>query len=247
MAMKLVFAGGECPPVVLEQRAYSLGSELAADLVLPGDDVAPMHCELRVGSHGVQLRIPPGRLVEVNERPVDGVIALRPGDALAVGGVRMRLVAVEAPSAPGRRGDDLDATMVRPVVPKLVLRGLSGELFGRTFPLNGGITIGRASEADVRVELDGISRMHARLTAAGEELIVEDLGSANGTWLNGRRVTRAQAGHGDELRFDTQRFQVLSPGRPLQASPRLERGGLRNPWVLAAVALAVALLGWWLV
>ena len=102
-------------------------------------------------------------------------------------------------------------------------------------------------EADVRVELDGISRMHARLTAAGEELIVEDLGSANGTWLNGRRVTRAQAGHGDELRFDTQRFQVLSPGRPLQASPRRERGGLRNPWVIAAVALGVALLGWWLV
>ena len=247
MGMKLVFAGGDRPPMVLEQRAYSIGSELAADLVVPGDDVAPMHCELRVGSHGVQLRIPPGRRVEVNDRQVDGVIALRPGDALAVGGVRMRLLAVEAQSAPQRRGEDMDATIVRPVVPKLVLRGLSGDLFGRTFPLHGGITVGRASEADLRVELEGISRMHARLTAAGDELIVEDLGSANGTWLNGTRVTHAQAGHGDELRFDTQRFQVLSPGRPLQVAPRLERGGLRSPWVLAAVALAIALLGWWLV
>ena len=76
---------------------------------------------------------------------------------------------------------------------------------------------------------------------------MEDLGSANGTWLNGRRVTRAQAVHGDELRFDTQRFQLLVPGEPLPRAASASGDGMGRgrawKWALAGVAV-VALLVW---
>jgi DNA-binding NtrC family response regulator len=54
-------------------------------------------------------------------------------------------------------------------------------------PLRGEVVIGRASEADVRVEEARASRRHARLIL-GDDLRVEDLGSANGTRVRGRRL-----------------------------------------------------------
>ena len=45
-----------------------------------------------------------------------------------------------------------------------------------------------------------VSRLHCRLTAAADTLEVEDLSSTNGTYVNDKRITRAQIGSGDRLR-----------------------------------------------
>jgi len=245
MMMKLVFPAGDRPQMLLDQGVYRIGSAADADVALAADGIEPLHCELQVGAQGVQMRVPNGIRVLVNERPVDGLIALRADDTLGLAATRIRLLDAAAESlraAPAGRqaeGDDINATMVRPVVPKFALRGLSGELFGRSVALHASLTVGRADDAGLRIPLDSISRLHARLTPAGDGVLVEDLGSANGTWLNGKRVTRAQAVHGDELRFDTQRFQLLMPGQPLQAKAIKTPPRRRWPWLIVA-ALAVA-------
>ena len=61
-------------------------------------------------------------------------------------------------------------------------------------------TLGRAAQADLIVEAALVSRVHCRLRVnpAGD-LEVEDLGSTNGTQVNGRRVTREQLNDGDML------------------------------------------------
>lgn len=253
MMMKLVFPAGDRPQLLLGQGVHRIGSAGEAEVSLPAsDDVAPLHCELQVGPQGVQLRVPPGLRVFVNERPVDGLIALRAEDTIGVGGARMRLLPVAAgdgaAAGVAARGEAaVGATMVRPVLPKFVLRGLSGHLFGRTVPLQASVCVGRADDAGLRIPMEGVSRQHARLTPAGDEVLVEDLGSANGTWLNGRRVTRAQAVHGDELRFDTQRFQLLVPGEPLPRAASASGEGVGRgrawQWALAGVVV-VALLVW---
>lgn len=252
--MKLVFPEGDRPQMLLEPRAYRIGSALDADVVLAADGVEPLHCELQVGAQGVQMRVPNGIRVLVNERPVEGLIALRPGDTLSLAATRIRLldatVGVEGSGAnPGEahspEGADRNATTVRPVLPKFALRGLSGDHFGRSFPLQTSLTIGRAEEAGLRIPLDSISRSHARLTPAGDEVLLEDLGSANGTWLNGKRITRAQAVHGDEIRFDTQRFQLLMPGQPVRAKAEGAPVASRRPWLVAMV-LALAGVAYWL-
>ena len=110
-------------------------------------------------------------------------------------------------------------------------------------PVHAGIVA--SSTGHMRIAQDGISRLHARLTPAGDEVLLEDMGSANGTWLNGKRITRAQAVHGDEIRFDTQRFQLLMPGQPVRAKAEGAPVASRRPWLVAMV-LALAGVAYWL-
>ncbi|HLU39289.1 MAG TPA: FHA domain-containing protein [Planctomycetota bacterium] len=61
------------------------------------------------------------------------------------------------------------------------------------------VTIGRVVENDVVLDHPNVSRMHAEISAEDGKLFVDDLGSANGTLLNGRRVDRAEVRHRDVL------------------------------------------------
>ncbi len=70
-------------------------------------------------------------------------------------------------------------------------------------------TIGRAPAADFVVDAPLISRVHCRLTAApSDQLIVEDLGSTNGTLVNGQRVERSVLRADDRLLIGRLEFVV---------------------------------------
>ncbi|MGQ0679491.1 MAG: FtsK/SpoIIIE domain-containing protein [Actinomycetota bacterium] len=91
---------------------------------------------------------------------------------------------------------DGDVLTVRPsptgrfrVDSRLELAATGGPLSGRRWPLSNGATVvGRAKEADLRLEDPRLSRRHLRLTVTGETFSVEDLGSTNGTLVEGRLV-----------------------------------------------------------
>ena len=59
------------------------------------------------------------------------------------------------------------------------------ELLGVTVPVEGPVVIGRSPGADIVIGDDFVSARHARVTPAGTDAIAEDLGSTNGTLLNG--------------------------------------------------------------
>lgn len=62
--------------------------------------------------------------------------------------------------------------------------------------------LGRDPEADVWVNLPGVSRRHARIVITRNDVVIEDLGSTNGTWVRGERVaTRAPLRDGDEIKL----------------------------------------------
>lgn len=50
------------------------------------------------------------------------------------------------------------------------------------------IVLGRQPDVDLRLDAREVSRRHARITQAGKQYYLEDLGSSNGTWLNGNRL-----------------------------------------------------------
>ena len=250
--MKLVFPGGEHPQVLLGLGVNRIGSDPQANIVLDGPGVRPQHCELHVTAHGVMLQVPPGTTVSVNGRAVDGLIALRPGDSVSFDRIQARLASIDAPSPshhqhegslPAPANDDPGATAVRPVLPKYVLRGVSGEGFGRSYPLAGPTLVGRASECSLHLDEAGLSRQHARLVPTNDGLQIEDLGSTNGSFLNGQRIQRGIARHGDEVGFDTLRFRLVAPGQPepVHATPPRVGQGARagiSPWWWVAVAAA---------
>lgn len=64
------------------------------------------------------------------------------------------------------------------------------------------LIVGRAQEADIQIALLGLSRKHAKIMRRGDDVLVEDLGSQNGTWINHVRATGTQIlKHGDLLNF----------------------------------------------
>jgi len=69
-------------------------------------------------------------------------------------------------------------------------------------------TVGRAARADFIVDRALVSRIHCRLTAGEEKIDVEDLASTNGTFVNDKRVDRAQLATGDRLRVGRIELQV---------------------------------------
>ena len=62
--------------------------------------------------------------------------------------------------------------------------------------------LGRALDATIRFDVPGVSRRHARISVEGAKVMVEDLGSHNGTYVRGERISgRATLADGDELRL----------------------------------------------
>jgi hypothetical protein len=144
-------------------------------------------------------------------------------------------------------GGSTMATVVRPALPRFVLRGVGGAGFGRTFALVGPTVLGRSPDCGIHLDHPGVSRQHVRLTPTGEGLLVEDLGSTNGWLLNETVQSRAWARHGDELGFDVLRFRVVSPDTAAaQPAPRLATRPATSWWqwvaalgVIAAVAFVL--------
>ena len=103
----------------------------------------------------------------------------------------------------------------------LVIR--EGAEAGKEIPLDGALTLGRSDDADVVLDDPGVSRNHARVSddpTAGA--VVEDLGSSNGTFVNGERIEgRHTLAEGDEIQVGgalieivggSGETQVLAPG-----------------------------------
>ena len=85
----------------------------------------------------------------------------------------------------------------------------------RSFSLTREITVvGRREDADFRIPLTDVSRKHCRFIQDGDLLILEDLGSANGTFCNGNRIQNMELSPGDVVHIGPVQFVVQINGEP---------------------------------
>jgi hypothetical protein len=103
------------------------------------------------------------------------------------------------------------------------LQSVDPEDAGLTFRMLPGTlkTLGRAPRADFVVDAALVSRVHCRFTLndAGQ-LELEDLGSTNGTFVNGRKVTKLLLSDGDKLTIGRMEFVVNSAGSQQAGNPK---------------------------
>src|SRR5690349_5288963 len=82
----------------------------------------------------------------------------------------------------------------------LALRFISGKYQGGEYPIGQPeIIIGRSSDLDMVLVEDMVSRRHARIAVAEGHITIEDLGSTNGTFVNGEKISRASLKEGDRV------------------------------------------------
>jgi hypothetical protein len=94
----------------------------------------------------------------------------------------------------------------------LALRFISGKYQGGEFPLpeGGEIVIGRSSELDMVLVEDMVSRRHAKISVEGGNIFLEDLGSTNGSFVNGEKISRTKLGEGDRILIGTSIIKVVA-------------------------------------
>ena len=91
----------------------------------------------------------------------------------------------------------------------LILEIVEGDDAGRQTPLEGSIEIGREASTGLPIDDEQASRRHTRVTAEGDHALVEDLGSTNGTYLNGQPVEGQRTLRpGDRLRVGLTIFEL---------------------------------------
>jgi uncharacterized protein DUF4388/FHA domain-containing protein len=113
----------------------------------------------------------------------------------------------------------------------LALRFISGKYQGGEFPLGAQpeIIVGRSSELDMVLVEDMVSRRHARI-ACGDQIVIEDLGSTNGTFVNGEKIKKATLKEGDRVLIGTSILKVVStdPGAPMPRRQDLQSAAQRG-------------------
>jgi FHA domain len=100
--------------------------------------------------------------------------------------------AATGPAASRRRPDPGDDGLLGAVEPRLEVIAALGYEPGTSFDLRDGATLGRSDHAEIRVDDPFASSAHARIFSRGGFMLVEDMGSTNGTYLNGRQLRGAE-------------------------------------------------------
>jgi Domain of unknown function (DUF4388)/FHA domain len=111
------------------------------------------------------------------------------------------------------------------------LRFISGKYQGGEYPLQdaGELVIGRSSELDMVLIEDMVSRKHAKITLAPGQIMIADLGSTNGTFVNGEKIKKARLKEGDRILIGTSILKLVgvAAGQPAvdarAAQAQLER------------------------
>jgi hypothetical protein len=104
-----------------------------------------------------------------------------------------------------------------PIAPSMdgrsyVLRFISGKYQGGEFPIatDRQIIVGRSSDLDMVLVEDMVSRKHAKIAMQGDQIWIEDLGSTNGTFVNGEKIKRSRLKEGDRVLIGTSILKVIA-------------------------------------
>jgi pSer/pThr/pTyr-binding forkhead associated (FHA) protein len=181
------------------------------------------------------------RRIRVGDRPLrrGERWLLRPGQSATVDGARI-VAGWDDPGTASEARGVLRAALrgeMEDDAPEMV--AVAGPLAGRRIRLRSGV-LGRGADAATRLDEPSVSRVHARLELDGTRVRVADLGSKNGSWLDGERLSGLrELESGEELRAGrTVLALAIAPLRtPAQVTPDERRS---TPWPVRAALLAAA-------
>lgn len=163
---------------------------------------------------GLWLQVANGvRGLHVNGRPVRRMALLRAGDAVYADGVEMVVRARLAPGGqiPASAPADADGEAA------MVLRGVGGQHHGRSFTLSAPRVVGSGADADIIIDEPAFAVRHASFELHDGRLLLRDLGSDEGSMVNGVPVRDCWLQPCDQIAFDGRhRFVVEVPLLPAE-------------------------------
>lgn len=190
------------------ERNFSIGSAEDNHLTLQEPSVAPHHAKITRDVDTILLReLSQEHTTQVNGRQIFKNRPISCGDIISIGEIELEVV------------DPIEDTQTHDY---WSLIGDSSWLAGQEFPLifynNKPLLLGRGKHCDIVFPGTHLSREHASITRTDKGLMLEDLKSANATFVNDERVTSKTIEPGDRVRLDVYSFRVFGPGIELHKS-----------------------------
>lgn len=199
--LKLQFKDQRSDPIWVVDKSFALGSADDNQLVIDDSSVSLQHARISCNDSRYTLRdlgSSEGVYVNnqrINKKPISN------GDTIRIG--RVELLVVDPFIGGNQKAWSLIACS----------SWLSGQEFVvPTKASETGVKVGRSSHCDIIFPGTHLSREHVELRINGDHLLVKDLASANGTFINDVRVSEGVLYPGDKLRLDVYNFKVFGPG-----------------------------------
>lgn len=204
--LKLQFKDSPERSIWLVGDKATIGAAADNTITLTGSGVKDYHAEIHINGNTLHLHAESGSCI-VNELPVEDGRALLPEDELRIG---KDVLTIIDPKASLASAESLDSAA------KAVETGWSllpdhPKLNPEDFSIQPYTVIGRSKDCQFTVPYKLLSREHAALSVKDNQLSVTDLGSANGCFVNGERVTEAVLKQGDKVAFAKLGFTVQGP------------------------------------
>jgi pSer/pThr/pTyr-binding forkhead associated (FHA) protein len=202
----------------LREDKLTLGRK-GADLEIEDKSISRHHCELSRRPDGwwlKDLESTNGTFVngeKVEERKLSHLDEIRVGRTAILFAVTEAAVERSLADREDEASSELDVTKIEtadkepdrslPPGREFIFEYMTGRKKGRSFQLaKSRVTLGRADNAEIALEGDGVSRKHAMIEVQSrDQIYISDLASQNGTWLNGLRIRTTRLLHGDTIRM----------------------------------------------
>ena len=209
--MRLSFSNAEHADVLVDDGVTGIGSAQGNSIKLDASGVKPWHARFVIDKRGMILEVLDAQArTHVNARPILEKALLRLGDVINFDDVAVTLlpdsdavidIRVPPEAAPAITGEDS----------RVVLRGISGDHFGKTVRVGDRLAIGKGSRG-LDIDEPQMSERHASIDTTEDAIYFREVGSPACAEINGVRLKTAVLHPGDQITFGRNRFVLEAPG-----------------------------------
>ncbi len=204
--LKLQFIDGSRESIWLVEPRLRFGKHADNNVVINQPAIEDFHAEIRLKDDELYLlNLKPEFLVGINGKRVNKAVKIKEDDVIQLGQTKLKVVSPAADQKP-----KVEKQLIQENI-EWGLQATASWAAQSFYPIEDTVIIGRDEQCGITVPVSHLSRQHAQLTVAGSYLLIKDLDSTNGTFLNGERITQGRAKPGDKLRFDVVNFTVTGP------------------------------------
>lgn len=208
--LKLQFKDRRRESVWLVDTKFSIGKSNNNSLMIDDPSIESSHAEIVNQQDQLRLvRKHPKAEIKVNGNSISSDTALNANDLITLGTVELELVDAQT----------LASTNNSKSAPIWSIYSSASWLEKNNFVINKKTIIGRDPGCDICLNLDYLSRQHVSLEPQNGNLLIEDLNSSNGTFVNGERIHKSKLEPGDKIKLDVLTFEVRGPSGKAASDP----------------------------
>lgn len=224
--LKLQFTDNRQSSFWIVDDEFGIGREIKNQLVIKDDQVQPFHAKIKQKNHRVFIEPVDGAIVLINGSNITDQTEVMLGDLIGIDQIELTLI------DPTRQAKNVIMTSSKSKSNlkaisdvKWQIKAMTGPLAGKLMNVDGMKRIGRDPASEIVVSGGHVSRRHAELLLRDEQLWIRDLGSSNGTYVNGKKTHEQPLFLGDEVKVDAVVFRVVQGLSP-KAAPAVEAENL---------------------